>query len=410
MTSMQRVLTAVGHQEPDRVPLLLLPTLHGARELGVPIDTYFSDPALVAQGQLRMRQRYRHDCLYTFYYASIETEAWGGESIFRDDGPPNAGAPLISDLEAIQRLSPPRIEDAPGLRRVLETTRLLAAETGGEVPIIGVAIAPFSLPVMQLGFEAYLDLMHDRRDLFDRLMRLNEAFCVAWANAQVAAGAHAICYFDPLSSSSMVPPELFLETGHPIAQRVIQQIKAPVALHLASGEGLPIIDHLASTGAALLGVSCHEDLGQLKQASRGRIALFGHLNGIEMRHWSAEQAEQQVKAALAAAAPGGGFALADNHGEIPWQVPEEVLLAIAEANERWGRYPLDWCDEAARAEALRAGVPESDTAAETASAADTAGAADTDAAADTAGAANTDGDAGPLAVSAARSAARTDVP
>ena len=31
MTSMQRTLTALGHGEPDRVPLFLLLTEHGAR-------------------------------------------------------------------------------------------------------------------------------------------------------------------------------------------------------------------------------------------------------------------------------------------------------------------------------------------------------------------------------------------
>lgn len=347
LTPMQRVLTAVGHQEPDRVPLLLLPTVHGARELGLSIRDYFSRPEHVATGQLRMLRRYGHDCLYSFHYAAIETEAWGGEVIYRDDGPPNAGEPLVRGLDAIKSLQPPRVTDVACLRRVLEATRLLAAESKGEVPIIGVVMAPFSLPVMQLGFGAYLDLIHERRPLFEELMRLNEAFCVDWANAQVAAGANAICYFDPLSSNSMVPRSLFLEAGFPVAQRTIAQIQAPVALHFASGRCERIIDDLPAVGAALIGVSTHDDLALLKRRSAGRVALFGNLNGIEMRRWSADQAEAEVKRALAAAGPGGGFALADNHGEIPLQVPEEVLLAVAEAARAWGRYPLDWIQDAA---------------------------------------------------------------
>ncbi len=31
----------------------------------------------------------------------------------------------------------------------------------------------------------------------------------------------------------------------------------------------------------------------------------------------------------------------DNHGEIPWQVPERAIEAATAAVERWGRYPLD---------------------------------------------------------------------
>lgn len=75
---------------------------------------------------------------------------------------------------------------------------------------------------------------------------------------------------------------------------------------------------------------------------------MGNMNGIEMRHWSAERAEEVVRAAIANAGPGGGFILSDNHGEIPYQVPEEVLLAVSEAVHKWGRYPLDWVSESPR--------------------------------------------------------------
>ena len=64
-----------------------------------------------------------------------------------------------------------------------------------------------------------------------------------------------------------------------------------------------------------------------------------------MRRWTPQQAEAEVKAAIAKAARGGGFILADNHGEIPWQVSEQVLLAIGDAVQRWGRYPLAWVGE-----------------------------------------------------------------
>ena len=49
-----------------------------------------------------------------------------------------------------------------------------------------------------------------------------------------------------------------------------------------------------------------------------------------------------AKNAIKKVGPGGGFILSDNQGEIPWQVPDEVLMAISDAVRRWGRYPLDW--------------------------------------------------------------------
>jgi len=340
MTSMQRVLTALGQREPDRVPLFLFPVMQGARELGLSIKDYFARPEQVAEGQWRLRAKLGHDCLYNFHYAAIEIEAWGGSTLFRADGPPNAGAPIVRDPEDIQRLSVPRIEASPSLQRVLTATRLMAEQARGEVPIIGVVMSPFSLPVMQLGFERYLILMHERPDLFERLMQLNERFCVDWANAQVEAGANAICYFDPVSSTTITAREFFLATGREIARRTLAQIKAPAAMHFASGRILPRVPDLLDTGAAVIGVSSHEDLGALKHAAQGRLSLLGNLNGIAMRHWTPEQAESAVRDAIRAAGRGGGFILADNHGEIPWQVPDAVLMAISQAVARWGRYPL----------------------------------------------------------------------
>ena len=343
MTSLERVLTTLGHKEPDRVPLFLLVTMHGAKELGMGLQDYFSRGENVAEGQLRLREKYGHDCLYSILYAPLEIEAWGGEVIFRDGGPANSGEPMILDVEQIRSLEPPDVATSPVLARALRATEILQ-QRSHDVPIVGSVVSPFSLPVMQLGFEAYLDLMVERRDLFDRLMAVNEEFCVAWANAQLAAGATAIGYFDPVSSPTVVSPERYRETGFKVAQRTIARIKGPTATHFASGRCAGILDDVAQTGTAGVGVSAEEDLAALKRAAAGKLALLGNLNGVTMRRWTAEQAEAEVKAVIAAAAPGGGFILADNHGEIPFQVPDEVLHAIAAATRRYGRYPIDRVD------------------------------------------------------------------
>lgn len=84
-TSLERVLTTLGHREPDRVPLFLLVTLLGARELGLSIEEYFSRAEHVVEGEYRLWSRYRHDCVSSFFYAGAEAEAWGAETYFRED-------------------------------------------------------------------------------------------------------------------------------------------------------------------------------------------------------------------------------------------------------------------------------------------------------------------------------------
>jgi len=238
LTSLQRVVTTLGHTEPDRVPFFLLPTMHGARELGLSIQEYFSKAENVVEGQLRMRAKYHHDCASNFFYAAIEMEAWGGHTIFSKDGPPNSDAPIIHRPEDIKNLEPPKVRQAAGLVEVLKATELLKARVGDDAPIIGVVMSPFSLPVMQMGFDKYIELMYERPEGFERLMRVNEEFCVEWASAQLEAGATAITYFDPVSSPTIVPREKYLETGLKVAQRTLARIHSPTAIHLASGRCL----------------------------------------------------------------------------------------------------------------------------------------------------------------------------
>ncbi|MBU2515846.1 uroporphyrinogen decarboxylase family protein [bacterium] len=344
MNSMERVLQTMQHKEPDRVPLFLLVSMHGAKELGLSIKEYFSKAEYVVKGQLLLRNKYNIDCINNFYYGPIEVEAWGGNVIYREDGPPNSGTPFIRGPDDIKTLKPPDIKNTKCLAKVLKSCSMLKAKVGDEIPILGVVMSPFSLPVMQMGFDNYLDLLYGEPELFEQLMRINEAFCVEWANAQFETGSTAIAYFDPVSSPTIIPKDLYLKTGFEVAKRTLAQINGPTATHLASGRCLSIVDEIAETGSSVVGVSALEDLSALKSACQGKLTILGNLNGVEMRRWKPEQTEHIVKECIAKAGLQGGFILADNHGEIPWQVPDEVLHAISDATQKWGNYPLDWIE------------------------------------------------------------------
>ncbi len=344
MTSLQRVLTTLSLKEPDRVPLFLLPTTQGAAEMGVPLKDYFRAPGLMAEAQVRFRERYRNDCLYGFTYAAAEFEAFGGDIIFYDRAPPNAGAPFLHTPDDFARLAAPQIEDCPVLCRTLEFQAQLRRAANGNAPVIGVVMSPTSLPVMQLGFPEYLRLLMEQPDSLTPLFEINEEFCVSWANAQLAAGADALVYYDPVGSCTVIEPAHYRRLNAPIAKRVMARIKGPAVTHFASGRSFAILPDVAETGTGGVVVSGDDDLAAVKAAVGNRLPIFGNLNGLAMRHWDAEITELQVKNAIAAAGVGGGFILTDHHGEIPFDVPERVLIWISESVERWGRYPLTWVD------------------------------------------------------------------
>jgi uroporphyrinogen decarboxylase len=342
MKSLDRVFTALGQQEPDRVPLFLPLTVHGAKELGLSIKEYFSKAENVVKGQLILREKYQNDFILPFFYAATEVEAFGGEVIYFDNNPPNSGKPFIQDFSQIHEIKVPDINNTPCLTKALKAIRLLKEKVQDDVPIIGVVVSPYSLPVMQMGFDKYIEVLYNRPDDFKKLMEINEAFCVSWANAQLDAGATAICYFDPLASPKIVNIEKYRETGFKVAKRVVASIDGPTAIHMASAPAIPIIEELVEIGAGIVGLSALDNIAQAKKIANKRITVLGNLNALEMISWKPGEAEEKIKELIRQGAKGGGFVISDNHGEIPWQVSEEILLEISMAVQKWGQYPLDW--------------------------------------------------------------------
>jgi uroporphyrinogen decarboxylase len=340
LTSWQRIQAALKGEEADRVPFFLPVTMHGARAVGVPLRRYFTRVDDVVEGQLRLRARLGHDLVTPFMYASLEVEAFGGESIVYDDGPPNAGEPPLRGAADVMALQPPRPEDAPGLRRTLEVTRRLAARVEGACPVLAAVISPFSLPAMQLGLPAWFELLHEQPEVAERLLRVNEAFTVAWANALAAAGAAPILFFDPVASPDQVPAALYQRLALPSMRRCLAAIRAPVIMGYASSRGLARVQDAAAAGAIAVTGSPLEPLPALKAACGDQLLLVGGLDSVSLVSATPAQAAATARAAIQAIGRGGRFLLCEHHGEIPWQVPEEVLDAVAAAVHEHGRYPL----------------------------------------------------------------------
>ena len=339
-SAMQRVVAALSHEEADRVPVILALTMHGAKEMGLGIKEYFSKAAYVVEGQKRLMQKYHSDAYIGFLHAPLEIAAWGGEVIYVEDGPPNSGEPFLSTREDILSMQVPDVQTNPHLRIALDVIAGLKEIATDQIPIVGVVMSPFSLPVMQMGFDKYLDLIYEDRDLFWKLINKNIEFCRAWTDAQLAAGATAIVYFDPVSSSTIIPPELYLETGYVVAQRVISATKGAMITHMASGRCLPILSDIIRTGTAGIGVSAEEDISVIKGLCAGKVTVFGNLNAIEMRRWNPQTTESHIKQLIQKAGRGGGFILMDNHGELPWQISDETIFTIVSAVNKWGQYPI----------------------------------------------------------------------
>lgn len=328
VSSAERLDTALSFRPPDRVPFFLPAHLQAARRLGLGVRECLETPEHVVAAQLLLRDWLGHDVVSAAVPAAFELEPWGGSVEFVDNGPPVAGPPPM-EPDDIPTLEPPSLSDSPRLLGALRAIEMLRARVGDAVPVMGSIVSPFSLPLIQLGFERYLEVLVERPAEFQRLMEVNAAFCLEWATAQVNAGATMIAYYDPMSSPTCVPVDTARELGLPIARRLLPFIGAPFAVHFASGHSIPLLDDLVALGATAVGIGAQEDVAVALERSRRRIGIVGNLNGVAMCGWSPADA-RAAAAHLRAAGAGGGLIVADCHGEIPYPVQDDILSTIAE--------------------------------------------------------------------------------
>ncbi|WP_371806660.1 uroporphyrinogen decarboxylase family protein [Candidatus Lokiarchaeum ossiferum] len=338
LNSMERILNTLSHKKVDRIPFILTLTHHGAKELNLSIKDYYANPVNVIKGQKILQNKYQHDAVMGANYFAFEIEAFGGDVIYFADGPPNTGLPPLADKELINSLEIPSFEHIESYQNTLQVIKGLKSEYSDTMPIIGGVLSPFSIPITQMGFDKYIELLYNSPDEFQTLMHINIEYCKKWANAQLAAGATFIVYFDPMSSTDMIPREMYLKLGYPVAKKTFAGLNGPFAIHFASGRTSNTFGDVSSLNPSAVGVSAHDNIQALLQKYPNGPSILGNLSGINMVHWSKEDTMNHVKSLINSVKSYGRTILADNHGEIPYAVPNVVLKGISEAIDLYGRY------------------------------------------------------------------------
>ena len=330
----QRVLDTLALRPVDTPALALSLSLQAARHLGRSVPETLRDTAAFAGAQLAMHERWQHDVIIAMFYAAVEAQAMGSDVLFFDDGPPNAGAPIIDSVAAIDRLDPEQALKHSELSRTEELIRRLRDGVGARALVSGVCVGPLSGPVMLAGMERWLDMLLLRPDDAERLVERYGTFAMAWAQRQHAAGADAITWFEPLASTDMLPIGLIERLALPWLRRVCER-GFPVALHLASARAGGVAAAAADCGISLLSAGRFDDLQELHGALGGKKALIGNMDGVSMTRWNADDVCQIVDAFLKQASSTPGLILSDAHGEIPYQVDPAILdLIVARARAR----------------------------------------------------------------------------
>jgi len=165
-----------------------------------------------------------------------------------------------------------------------------------DVPVVGNLTGPISLACSLV--DPLLVLRAARREprsLRALLERIADAL-IAFARAQVEAGACVICLADPSGTGEILGPRAFRELSLPVISRIIAALgaaaggKAPVILHICGRLGA-VKEAFRSASAAAVSVDSCESLASLRQ-SLPNHTLMGNVSTFTLEKGTPEQVAQ----------------------------------------------------------------------------------------------------------------------
>lgn len=344
MNGMERVLAALQGTPADRVPVFCNLIDQGAHEMGMSLKKYYSDGANVACAQLRMREKYRYDNLWSLFYVGKEAELLGcRHMVFAEDGPPNVGEMIIRSRTDIDALRVPEdVASHAAFAEVGACLEILRRETAGAYPLCAYISSTMTLPTLLMGMEKWLPLLlggpaEDR----DALLAKCHEFFVKEVTAYREAGADIIVYSNPFGSTDVVPWKFLLEHSLPWIEKDIRAIGTEgVVYYCGSARLNPVIETIVQqTGIGCYYLSPLDEIAEGKRLLDGRGLCCGVINDIRLITWTPDQVRGEVKRIMAAGKAGGRFLFGTLM--MPLAIPEPNIRAMMDAAAEYGRYQSD---------------------------------------------------------------------
>lgn len=383
LTSRQRVLTALHHEEPDRVPIVIgssntttlkmKPYQKLKASLGIQAeDRYLYDWPELGSADLdeATLQRLRSDVrgvrdrfpaeVYQRNRArtphSPFIDDWGSGSVEIEPGTWYPGVHPLSEaqtLDEIENYPWPDMDDPSRVAHVQQWAQKLDEENQYAIIATPWLLFPLERAFAMQGMDKFLLNLAMNPDFAEALLRKIAGLCKTLMGHFLAACGDKIDIIkigDDLGTQDrlMISPRMYRRILKPIHADYIafikERTKAKVFFH-TDGDVFDLIGDFIEIGVDILNpiqtsAGKMADLAELKKQFGKKISFCGAIDTRHiLPHGTPEQVRGEVRRVIEILAPGGGYLVASVH-TIMDEVPPENILAMVDAVEAFGHYPL----------------------------------------------------------------------
>ena len=383
MTSRERVLCAINHEEPDRVPIVIgisnatgikMKTYQGIKELigiDAPDNYIYEWPELgTAEIDEATMRRLHSDVRGVRDIRALETlkrnqereplrpfiDPWGSGQNEIEPGVWYPGVHPLSEATAIEEIEAypgwPDMSDPTRIAHVKETARHLVGQNEYAIMATPWLLFPFERAHAMQGMDVFLLNMALYPEFAEALLQKINEVCKALMGPfleELGDNVDIIKIGDDLGTQDrlLISPKMYREILKPLHANFIQFIKertkAKVFFH-TDGDVFSLIDDFIEIGVDILNpiqtsAGKMSDLDGLKKHYGKNIVFCGGIDTQRiLPHGTPEEVRQEVRRAIHLLGPGGGYMVASVH-TIMNDVPPENVLAMVDAVEEFGNYP-----------------------------------------------------------------------
>ncbi len=329
MNSFERLQKRLRGEPVDRPPNFDILMTFAAHSIGQPLSRYYLDSQVLCQANLAVLQAFHLDIVQAISDPYREAADFGLQVEFPPDGLPLSKIPLIQEPDDLKKLVSP---DPSGGRRMsdrLEAIGFLRAQVGGEVPVMGWVEGALAEAGDLRGLGSLMSDLYDRPDWLEELLERCVEVEIAFARAQVQAGADIIGLGD--SACSQIAPAMYRRFGLPYEQRIFAAVHgmgALARLHIC-GNTNRILADMAASGADIIDIDWMVDMRRAAEVFGDGPAVCGNFDPVAVM---LQGTPQEVEGAVWACMKMGGRRSISAAGcEIPDGTPHANLQAQARA-------------------------------------------------------------------------------
>ena len=214
-----------------------------------------------------------YDCVMPLFSVWHESAALGSDVDWGEKHRmPDCSKPLCADIRDEIRI-PPDLLSAPECAVPLQALRLLKERLGDEYAVVGKAFGPWTLGYHVFGVAEFLASTLLDPDAVKRAMRTLMEVTVLFGQAQIDAGADALCLADH-ATRDLCRPEAYRDFLMAMHQELHSRLPAPIILHIC-GDTADRIRYIRETGLECFHFDSKVPTPRARQLAGEGLALMG---------------------------------------------------------------------------------------------------------------------------------------